>query len=37
MGARGYLLWNPLGVYTPGARSRTGRRYTIVTWRSETS
>ena len=19
MGARGYLLWNPLGVYTPGA------------------
>jgi hypothetical protein len=18
MGARGYLLWNPLGVYTPG-------------------
>jgi hypothetical protein len=19
MGARGYLLWNPLGIYTPGA------------------
>ena len=19
MGAKGYLLWNPLGIYTPGA------------------
>ena len=24
MGARGYLLWNPLGVYTPGALAPRG-------------
>jgi hypothetical protein len=24
LGARGYLLWNPLGVYTPGALTPRG-------------